>query len=184
MQVCEPTPFANRLPRRLARTVLAIACAFLAASCDDSDADMNSEFEILVHPGATDVVRSRSRVFNPSWELDYRVNMTYPEMAIDGGRRKALIDLRWRECRNWSDSWEVFIDARQADRPLCRYEDLAYMIRDDSLMLITLGYTDKLVGDNSCAKTPSNRLQTVSVWVLTGDDVGRHIERLGLTCDP
>ena len=174
----------KRLPQPLTRMALAIAFAILATSCDDPNADMKSEFEILVHPDAMDIKRSHSRLFNPSWEVEYTVNMTYPEMAIDESRQKALIDLGWRQCRNWSDTWGVFIDALQVDSPQCKYQDIRYLVRDNSLILITLSYTDEVIEVNSCAKTPSNSLQTVSVWVLRGADVERHIKRLGLTCDP
>lgn len=171
----------NPLPRRLARMVSVIACAFLAASCDDLNADRDREFEILVHPDAIEVELYHGLFSNPPG-VEYKVNMTYPEMAIDGPRRNALFDLGWKECRYWSDTWQVFMDERRADNPHCKYQDIRYLVKGSSLMLITLSYTDEVTENNSCSKTPANTLQTVSVMTLEDVDVESEIKRLGVTC--
>lgn len=173
----------NTLPRRLARMASVIACAFLAASCDDQDADRDREFKILVHPDAIELDLYNGLYSNPPG-VEYKVNMTYPEMAIDVRRRNALYDLGWTECRSWSDTWQVFMDLVRADNPHCKYQDLRYLVKGNSLMMITLSYKDEVTEDNSCSRTPANTLQTVSVMILEDVDVEREIKRMGVTCDP
>lgn len=163
-----------------------IGCAGAIGSCDDRAKDAHvsqlKEFELLTHPSATDVERHRLPEIR-AWQLNYRVKISYPEIAVGAAEKTALIEMGWTECEDWTPSWQSFLDETSDDRPRCVYQQISRYRKADMLLSISHYYEDQITENYRCPDIPATPLQTVVVAIHSYDDVEAAVGRLNLTCE-
>lgn len=175
----------NSMHRILSRFGLVIACVILMGSCDDSGEERNigelKEFEILTRSDGIDLERHHFPETS-LWQVNYKVKIAYPEIAIDAQRRNVLIDMGWAECKSRSGNWQTYLEEVSDNRSRCMYEEVSHLHKADLLLTIIHSYGDQIVENYVCPKTPANPIQTVIIAVHAYDDLESEITKQGLTC--
>ena len=184
----------DRMSRRISRIGFVFVCVVLTASCNASKNGVFiedlKEFEILIHPDAVDIERDyHLRIRNLKeyryWSVKYNVNVTYPETAVDEGRRAALHDRGWVKCEGRSDPWRGSVDTLRGSNRTCRFQRLDHLAKGKLLVSIQHSYTDQYSEEvPNCPETPTNTLQEVLIVFSEPYDMEKVIKRRGLTCEP
>ena len=140
------------------------------------------EFELLKTKNAVEI--EEHELQQSAVQLNYRIELPYPKLAIGDDHYKKLLSLGWRGCSSSPTGWENYPDLVDPSNPVCVHRNRKYFAKDKELMFISARYESKLKPDAFCPSHPDNNSQTVIVVIYgsASPDYLR-LQKRGITCD-
>lgn len=146
------------------------ACSSLLFNISTIAASLSEQDELMAN-GAHNV--RRINLGSPAvTQLNYDVEMRFPEVAISGDKIKRLKQQGWRQCEPEKARWEHFGDYAATPRRLVHQQLLSFA-KNDKYMAIGMQYDSKLPAVDPSEQTPDNNTQKVYILLydLAEDEV-------------
>lgn len=168
------------------RHPLLIACLVVVvaslSSCKHAQETSPVEFDVLTVKGATKIEQHRLQGVAAK-QLNYVLNIEYPQKGVDHPHYKKLESLGWKVCTGTNERWESYIDSIDRQNPHCVFRFGKYLIKQNNLMLISLRYQSELAAKSSCKSKPDNANQFVIAVIHEHQSrESMQLSKLGLSC--
>jgi hypothetical protein len=150
--------------------------------CGVARAAEPTEFDILTVKDAARVEHHDLRGINAR-QINYTIQLDYPNVAIGQDQYEQLGKRGWVECTGKRKQWEYYVDSVDPKNPYCEYKTGKYLIKNNSLMLISLLYHARPSTNLNCPSRPDNSTQVVVAVIYEHSNrESMQLDKLGLSC--
>lgn len=114
-------------------------------------------------------------------ELNYLVQLNFPDTAISPQQYERLNSYGWKKCKGVPIGWSVYEDDSHQGVSYCVWSTRAYLAKGNRTMSIAQEYTEPRKS-GTCSNAPSSAEQQVIVTVYE-HSTAHDVRKMGLICE-